>query len=433
MKPTELQTSLARTSSPTPPSPNALLTIAPAPRSIFRSVRVDQSPSVLARNISPVEPHQAQPPAKSEDLMNAILASLDEAVADQEETLAYRLWAAWRITCELGRHLSEAVSTTSPAVEPDETALWLVQEEDMPLAAVEARMSPWTMPRQAVRLDANRARFGGKPSIRRPIWATVGQMSELACNPEAVPIEKRAWTLHEGKAIYWPGIALQPPPLPREFAHVDVDGSVDLDPRIAAITPAEGGYDPYRDDPNLLIWMEAARFIAEQLRIDEGTPHEPRAGVRARSLLASPLTVRQMWPSPADLIEFEESLVDATSHMMARRSNEGVQRTLSELWGLQSWESARLMGLVNQRLARRSREDAEVSKGRIIARLEKVAEAAGDALDVRTELMAIKTLAVVQGVARMEPEDDASSFRNIIKASAPPSKAPQDMPKLPEA
>ena len=426
MKPTNLQISGSQSLN----GPNGLASLRSTPRSIFRSPRIDQPPSIVSRELRFSEAHAAPVLDRPEALAEAMMVSLQEAGVDPEETLPYRLWAAWRITCELGRHLAISHKPSVPCLDPEESALWMLEDEEVPLAALQARISPWLLPRQGVALDASTARFRAKgASVRRPVWPTIARLADMAGNPEVVPIERRGWSLFNGKVQYWAGIALQPPAVPREFAIVSPEGEIDLHPRIIE----SDGYDPYRDDPNLLIWMEAAKFVWEQLKIENGTELEPRAGIRARGLLASPLTVRMLWPAPTDLIEFEEAMVSEVTGMMQDMGNHNTQRDITRMWGLQSWESARLIGLANQKLAQRSSEDVDVSKGRIISRLEKVADRASNALDTRGELMALKALAVVQGVARMDPEDETSSFKNIIKASGPPPKSPQDMPALPEA
>jgi hypothetical protein len=141
--------------------------------------------------------------------------------------------------------------------------------------------------------------------------------------------------------------------------------------------------------------------------------------------------VRLTWPTPMELIEYEDAMLQQIRTTFVKKGEQAAEMYCRDLLGYTRWESSRMIGLVQSLIAQRASEPIAVSKALAVERLEDVARRAAEAMDLRAELMAIKTQAVVQGVARAEIEDETTTLRNVAKALPPVSREKEEMPQLP--
>lgn len=197
------------------------------------------------------------------------------------------------------------------------------------------------------------------------------------------------------------GLWLAPPDIPDSAR--DPDGL--LDPT----------YDP-RDDRRLGAWCDLVELAARHLRLSSGTKAYPGMGDYGLRGVQNPLLARILWPTPRQLLAFEQRLVDeALSSLGGRAGARMVRKKLLAKYGFDAHEVKALVAAAGREaVARFGGQDVEHARAMLLLQLDDLQERAYQATDHRAELMVLKTKAVVLGVTKAEPEDATTSFGRAV-------------------
>jgi len=259
-----------------------------------------------------------------------------------EELRPFRVRAAWRWAREL--------SVLKCMVGDDE----MLSE-----ALIGCEVSPWS-----VGSAGNAPHGGGYFKLRADVVS-------LVCGPD--------------------GVAILPPEVPAEF----------LGPQ-GEILPT---YEPRRDMP-LLKWMMAFDRVQLYLGTMRGTAENPDEGRYGLWGLQDPDTVRLCFPSPLQILTWEGMLVRETWHTLVRGGQLTTERELRDRYGLTDVEVSRVVRLAQNHGMMNFQSDAEVNRAVLAARLEEFIQRVREApSDQRAELGALKLLAQIMGVTRIEADD----------------------------
>ena len=225
--------------------------------------------------------------------------------------------------------------------------------------------------------------------------------------------EEQRWFPH-----HYPGVALLPPGIPYPF--ILADGTIRKD------------YDCQNPshDPALHAYIKIIKALSEALYIDLGSLEDPDSGRYGLAGLFEPSTIRQAFPSRVQMMTWESLLVDETLDNIVRDGMPKANRLLQDRYGYQSIEAQQFLKMAKAKAAYLASGDSEEDRGVMILRLEDAARRARESLDIRAELAALKNLAIVQGLSRVDPQDAMSDFVSIVKNM---SGRPSEMPRLPEA
>lgn len=208
-----------------------------------------------------------------------------------------------------------------------------------------------------------------------------------------------------------PGMSLLPPQV--EDRYIDKEGKV---------TP---NYDPDLDmalKEYLLVFTRAAM----DLNIDAGSPKFPEYGLMGLQPLSSAKTCRAAFPSPLQVIAFENAAIDQALEYLMQHGTAEARRVMHHEHGYRPHESLGLIKLAKVRSSQLTVADIEDEKGLMILKLEDFCRRARESIDLRAELGGLKQLAVVQGLARVEGGDLASDFVDLVKRfsrQGPPPRA----------
>ncbi len=139
------------------------------------------------------------------------------------------------------------------------------------------------------------------------------------------------------------------------------------------------------------------------------------------------------WPSPADLCEYEATLLDYTLGLLVDSGNSHALSVLTQPHDLfhiplRRFEAANLLRLTLQEAYNRQYAEVEEHRAVVSIRLEDLIQRSRQAMDMRVELGAIKQLATVQGVTRSEPEDAQSEFARVVRRVANEAPTPPQLP-----
>lgn len=214
------------------------------------------------------------------------------------------------------------------------------------------------------------------------------------------------------------GVGLLPPPVPERWL-ADPEMLLEYDPA-----------DPHHD-PALHHWIGAFRHVAERHGFDLGTKFEPDSGRKGLAGLYSPRWVRLCFPAPGEIVALEQAIVDMTIRQYLRNNERGAGIYLRDVYGLSEEESTRFMPLVKAEVRSKICPDRTQARAEMRMRVEDFIRRARKAGPLgksgvsRDELMALKLLAVIDGLG--QPETD-QSMKEILAAFETVAKSQTGLP-----
>lgn len=316
-------------------------------------------------------PGSAAPPAADE-----------EEPLTAEQTHPDRIWAAWRYVREHGR--------------------------------LAGRLQP-TDPLQPALLPAKTSRGETEDPWVTGYFGALGVVRDDGAEEEPLPIA--------------------PPPVPAEWL---------------ADRQAIEAYDPSdpEDDPELHRWARHFSEIARTLNIGEGSTDAPRMGQRGLRGLSDPQWCRLLFPTRTEILAFEEYLVNRTLEVLVEGEDplgqgissasggspigtRGAMVFLTRKYGLLPREAQGIISMARDRGKERADGDLEQNRAMMVLRLESFIARIRQInfADTRSELMALKQLAIVQGLAKADVQDDlAEILRGFDNVATLPGDQPQGLP-----
>lgn len=325
-----------------------------------------------------IRPEHESPFARISD-PTPILETLRQARQEQslsfDDLLPYRTLAAWRIVRRLGswqgafapeESLIDALAPSATNPDP-----WYLSEalsgstsgRSAEAAYIQARQH--LIPPQVIRchLDASNLRPGFQPTIHN------------------IPIRS---------------IPLLPPPIPTSCLPVET-------------------YNP-NSDPLLKNYILCIRAAAQDIDIISGSAEHPFMGKWGLAGLFDPWYIRQVFPSRFQLVAVEQALVEETlSYLVTAPKQLGAENILRSQYGFDRTEIISLIRLAKHEAYVRTQGDLEHERAMMILRLEDFCRRCQESLDLRSELMAMKHMAVVLGLSKAETGDMMSDMAEVVK------------------
>lgn len=222
---------------------------------------------------------------------------------------------------------------------------------------------------------------------------------------EATSIHPDPWTnpvgTFEGSALIkartlskWPELPLLPPDVPAG----DLDGD-----------KARVGYDP-REDARLLSWIKMMESAARQLTI--GSRRHDLYGLQP---LIDPCLCRMTFPAPEDIMLVEQHLVEECLEIHLDKGIFGILQEGHRRWGLTRYECLSLFRLVMRSATKRVSDNPEQNLALMVLRLERIAAKARNTLDLRAEIMALKLMSIIQGLANVDSDDTIKDINDSVR------------------
>jgi len=215
------------------------------------------------------------------------------------------------------------------------------------------------------------------------------------------------------------GVPLLPPPIPSRF----------LTPH--GISP---DYDPFEDEA-LLAYIDVLAATAEFLQI-ESPPHSPptpeaaSAGRWGMVGLLAPDVIRHVFPSRFQIIAAEQYHIEHVLELLTDHGPIKARKELDRSYGLHRHEIESLCRMAMKYARAITEMDLDDHKAMMMARLDGFIARAREALDLRAELMAVKTMSIVLGLAKTEGED---GMKDIVATVRKVSNDRESMRLLPPA
>ena len=166
---------------------------------------------------------------------------------------------------------------------------------------------------------------------------------------------------------------------------------------------------PPSEDRRLRRWLILMGRLTRHIGITN--TEVGRRGIRG---LLDPETVRSLWIEPEILMSWESALL---AEFLDEQLDKGIyegQNELRKKHGLTVTESRILGDLARTAAPDITADSIETKKALMELRIDKFIKQARKDADARAELQALKLLAIIQGLNKVEPENDLKGMVQIV-------------------
>ncbi|MEO0477178.1 MAG: hypothetical protein AAF085_14610, partial [Planctomycetota bacterium] len=153
---------------------------------------------------------------------------------------------------------------------------------------------------------------------------------------------------------------------------------------------------------------------ANAVGIVRGSANHPDMGRHALAGLLDAHAVRWLFPSPEEIIAFEDYLIDQSEELLETAFERDIYGLLEAEFGLIRDEYRMVVRMAQNRMLADG-VDADLQRVLIMRQLQNYVKRSREVNDMTAELRGIKQMAQVAGVTRTQPEDAASALINAAR------------------
>lgn len=239
------------------------------------------------------------------------------------------------------------------------------------------------------------------------------------------------------------GEALYPDPHARDYAACSEDGWLarrTLPPYLRRFGPIRQELKELLAKDNTIALLPCqrsleaycmiAQTIFDDMGIIRGSSRWPEYGELGWLGLNDPATIRQTFPSSAELTAFETIVTHEVIEKIVAGGTRETARWLDMEFGFTDDEQNCFIRMARSLAMKIVPTDIDADQKMMILRLEDLARRARENFRYRDELMVLKQLAAVQGITRMESSDTDSQITTIIREFSR-SGTPRQMAPVP--
>lgn len=203
-----------------------------------------------------------------------------------------------------------------------------------------------------------------------------------------------------------PYTGLLPPHLPMEWRQLNSEEGV-----------PNNAYDYFNveHDPALHKYTLLVRSLYLTMGMEQGSERWPEYGTQGFMGLDSPDTIRMAFPTKAELMAFERVIVQRVLEESIKSGTSNAIQWIKNELGLTDAEAIALHRMARVYAGKMVGNNADEDLRIMVLKLENIAARARDALDLRTELLTLKQLAIVQGITRIENGDIDTEIATFIR------------------
>jgi len=137
-------------------------------------------------------------------------------------------------------------------------------------------------------------------------------------------------------------------------------------------------------------------------------------GVYGMAGLLEPDLIRLVFPSPGEIMSYENVLALKIADMLGYHPMRDIRRSLAEVYHLTEGEINVALKIGVGQLHKQHSQDVEDARAMMIARTEDFISRSKESLDLTNEAKGLKILTLVQGLVRTEPEDANKDFEQMV-------------------
>ena len=383
----------------------------------FEDKRIDEVAAPLLR--SAPEPY-INSPQYTEWCKHVFHEAFTREVKSLADFAPQRIIAGWRIIREMAR--------TKGYIQPDQSLM-------EGLATSPSGGDPWIDPQPFKFATSDTAEYHTQlfSTNKNQHWRTSDQLIAIYLKTEReTPEEFQAYTLvledippdapnpdepadsdapeprgQEWMPYFKPGLAMMPPSVPLPF----------FDPETQDALPQ---YDPGNPthDPLLHAYINAVDATARHLYLELNSVTNPTLYTDALPGLTDPYLIRLCFPSRLQILALEAMLTEEALDLIVTQGIPETRKRLHRKYGFLPHETDQLCKLAGSLALSMQSDDLENQRAIMLLRLEDVARRSRDGLDYRAELAALKNIAIITGITKIEPSTILEDFVDVVKAAA---------------
>jgi hypothetical protein len=273
------------------------------------------------------------------------------------------------------------------------------------------------------------------PSERAEFWRTVFRSEEQALEEDWLLCLHCSWRLvrelarlkrmfRDDAETLGAATRMTPSPWQTPTGVFTVDDRGTLDPLVMQLLtllppllPAAGEPDP------LPGWLKVMGELGDRLGL-----YQSNDTLAALRILLDPRRARAAWPTPRQLIDYDEVQIGRALTLLLEHGEPGFMAQLQGA-GYRSPERLLLLSLARRRSLELAGKDSEVDRATMILRLKSLAARARESGRIHAELSAERVLAAVQGLAQVEAAgEEVRDMAGHVRALPPPTVRRPSLP-----
>jgi len=183
---------------------------------------------------------------------------------------------------------------------------------------------------------------------------------------------------------------------------------------IAQLAEAPLPIEPPTLGPARVRWTQVHVALLEHLRVPTQPPNDYRyarpQGIRA--LIEAP---EGRWPSREALVLIEEGIVSRAFDTIIKDGQVRALEFLKTTYGFNNKEACGLLQIAARRAQSVINMDADTARSLMLARLDELRNRAAKGGRMDAEMAALKAMAVILGLGKVDPEDATFAFNEVAK------------------
>lgn len=161
--------------------------------------------------------------------------------------------------------------------------------------------------------------------------------------------------------------------------------------------------------------FSAAIKLTSKLLDIKRNPRQPMMGNVSTFGFGDHRTVERFFPGAIDIVTHEQQYMSTLAAALVYKGHVALLNDLQATDGFSQAEAVSLIPLVRNFCIQSIEMDVEFDQKMMVARTEAFLQRAQDAADLRGEIQGLKHLAMIQGLARVEPADPMMEFANVVQ------------------
>lgn len=168
--------------------------------------------------------------------------------------------------------------------------------------------------------------------------------------------------------------------------------------------------------------------LAEVMWLQRGSKDFPRLGYYGLHGLTHESTIMEFWPARAEILAFEDKVIDQIQGLVLKWSRRKIQAHLRDMFDLTIKEIGGLMALATQEAKAEAYEDIETIRHVMVGRTEDYIDRMRECADSANEMKGLKVLCAIHGLHKTEPENTAEMLIGVIAKVASDNAAASASP-----
>jgi hypothetical protein len=163
--------------------------------------------------------------------------------------------------------------------------------------------------------------------------------------------------------------------------------------------------------------------LADSMWLQRGSKQFPRLGYYGLHGLTHPNTLVEFWPTRAEVLAFEDKLVDQIQGLVLKWSRRKIQSHLRDMFDLTIKEIGGLIALATQEAKDEAYQDIETTRAVMVGKVEDYIDRMRECADSSNEMKGIKVLCAIHGLHKTDPENTAEMLIGVIAKVASDNSA----------